>query len=81
MKRNMILLISFALLLTGCWDQRELSTITIVTGMAIDKGENGKFKLTIEGINATELYSQTAEGNSPSVVFSLEGETIAELSL
>ena len=80
MKRNMILLIGFALLLTGCWDQRELSTITIVTGMAIDKGENGKFKLTIEGINATELYAQTAEGNSPSVVFSLEGETIAELA-
>ena len=75
------MLISFALLLTGCWDQRELSTITIVTGMAIDKGEKGKFKLTIEGINSTELYSQTAGGNSPSVVFSLEGETIAELSL
>lgn len=80
MKRNMILLISFALLLTGCWDQRELSTITIVTGMAIDKGEKGNFKMTVEGVNSTELYSQTAEGNSPSVIFSLEGETIAELA-
>ena len=52
----------FSLLLTGCWDQRELSTITIVTGMAIDKGKNGNFKLTIEGINETELYDQTADG-------------------
>ena len=80
MKRNLILLIGFALLLTGCWDQRELSTITIITGMAIDKGKNGKFKLTVEAINATELYDQTARGNSPSVLFSLEGETIAELA-
>ena len=80
MKRNMILLIGISLLLTGCWDQRELSTITIVTGMAIDKGKNGNFKLTIESINETELYDQTATGNSPSVLFSLEGETIAELA-
>ena len=68
------------MLLTGCWDQRELSTITIVTGMAIDKGKNGNYKLTVESINETELYNQTAKGNSPSVVFSLEGETIAELA-
>ena len=80
MKRNMILLIGISLLLTGCWDQRELSTITIVTGMAIDKGKNGNFKLTIESVNETELYDQTATGNSPSVLFSLEGETIAELA-
>ena len=80
MKRNMILLIGISLFLTGCWDQRELSTITIVTGMAIDKGKNGNFKLTIESINETELYDQTATGNSPSVLFSLEGETIAELA-
>ena len=80
MKRNMILLIGISLLLTGCWDQRELSTITIVTGMAIDKGKNGKFKLTIESVNETELYEQTATGDSPSVLFSLEGETIAELA-
>ena len=80
MKRNMILLIGITLLLTGCWDQRELSTITIVTGMAIDKGKNGKYKLTVESINATELNDQTATGNSPSVVYSLEGDTIAELA-
>jgi spore germination protein KC len=80
MKRNIILLIGFALLLTGCWDQRELSTITVITGMAIDKGKNGKYKLTIEAINTPELYTQTATGNSPTVIFSLEGETVAELA-
>ena len=48
--------------------------------MAIDKGENGRYKLTIEGINATELNSKTAGGNSPTVVYSLEGDSIEELS-
>ena len=80
MKRNLLCLTAMILLLTGCWDQRELSTITIITGMAIDKGEKGRYKLTIEGINATELNSKTAGGNSPTVVYSLEGDSIEELS-
>ena len=80
MKRNLLWLIAMTLVLTGCWDQRELSDITLITGMALDKGENGTYKLTVEGINTTELNNQTAEGNSPSVVYSLEGDTIEELS-
>lgn len=80
MKRNLLWLTTLILLLTGCWDQRELSDISIVTGMAIDKGKNDKYKLTVEAINATELNDKTAGGNSPSVVYTLEGNTIAELS-
>ena len=79
-EKKPVLAYSLTLLLTGCWDQRELSNITIVTGMAVDKGKKGKYKLTVEAINATELNDQTAGGNSPSVVYSLEGNTIAELA-
>ena len=73
MKRNLLWLTAMILLLTGCWDQRELSNIALVTGMAIDKGENGKYKLTVEAINATELNGKTAAGNSPTVVYSSRG--------
>ena len=48
--------------------------------MAVDKGKNEKYKLTIEAINATELNDKTAGGNSPSVVYSLEGDTLEELA-
>ena len=48
--------------------------------MAIDKGEKGRYKLTIEAINATELNAKTAGGNSPTIVYSLEGDSIEELS-
>ena len=39
MKRKLLGLIVITVLLTGCWDQRELADISIVTGMAVDKGE------------------------------------------
>jgi spore germination protein KC len=80
MKRNLLWLTAMLLLLTGCWDQRELTDLSVVTGMAVDKGEKGRYKLTVEVINTVELNSKTAGGNSPSVVYSLEGDTIEELS-
>lgn len=72
--------ILMAVLLSGCWDQRELSEITVVTGMAVDKGEDDKYILTVEGINATELNNRTASGNAPSIVYSAEGNSLAELT-
>ncbi|UOE56339.1 Ger(x)C family spore germination protein [Bacillus sp. CMF12] len=69
-----------AILLSGCWDQRELGEITVVTGMAVDKGEDDKYTLTVEGINATELNNRTASGYAPSIVYSAEGNSLAELT-
>ena len=80
MKRNWLCLTAIILLLTGCWDQRELATIALVTGMAIDKGEKERYKLTVEIVNTPELNGKTASGNSPTVVLSIEGNSIEELS-
>lgn len=68
------------LLLTGCWDRKELSEIKVVAGMAIDKGEDGKYKVTVEALNAAELNTQTAAGNSPAVVEGIEGNSISEIT-
>ncbi|MCM3706976.1 MULTISPECIES: Ger(x)C family spore germination protein [Cytobacillus] len=68
-----------AILLSGCWDQRELGEITVVTGIAVDKGENDSYILTVEAINATELNNRTASGFAPSIIYSAEGNSIAEL--
>jgi spore germination protein KC len=68
------------MVLSGCWDHREIAEITVVVGMAVDKDDDDKFILTIEGINAKELSDKTASGFAPSVVFSLKGDTLAELS-
>ncbi|MGG4410653.1 hypothetical protein ABER75_18305 [Niallia taxi] len=49
---------------------------SIVTDMAVDKGKNSKYKTT----EAREMTPNTASGNAPSNVYSIEGDTIAELS-
>lgn len=68
------------MVLGGCWDHREIAEITVIVGMAVDKDDDEKFTLTVEGINAKELSDKTASGFAPSVVFSLKGESLAELS-
>ncbi len=48
--------------------------------MAIDKSDEGKYSLTAEGISAEELNPKTGTGLTPSIVFTLHGNTISELS-
>ncbi len=36
------------LLLTGCWDRRETNDLAIVTGVALDKTEEGNIEITVE---------------------------------
>jgi spore germination protein KC len=67
-------------LLTGCWDKVELNDVSIITGIAIEKGEEANFKMSVSSINSTELSKTSATGNTPSTVFSLEGNSVSELS-
>lgn len=66
--------------MSGCWDRIELARQSIVTGMAVDKSKNSKYRLTVETTEAREMTPNTASGNAPSNVYSIEGDTIAELS-
>lgn len=79
-KKGLFVILISMLFLTGCWDQRELSDITVVTGMAVDKSDEEKYTLTAEGLNAEEISGKTSSGFAPSIVFSIEGETLSELS-
>lgn len=67
-------------LLSGCWDNIELNDISIVTGIAVEKGENSKYKLTVSVINSSELSKNSAMGNTASTTYRLEGNSISELS-
>ncbi|MCB5236797.1 Ger(x)C family spore germination protein [Niallia circulans] len=67
-------------LLTGCWDRKELAEIKVVAGMAIDKGEDAKYKVTVEGLNAMELNTQYASGNAATIVEGIEGNSISEIT-
>lgn len=80
MIRLMILICLSSFFLTGCWDKIELNDISIVSGIAVEKGEKAKYKLTVSALNSTELSKIRALGNTANTTFTLEGNSISELS-
>lgn len=72
------LLGTFSLALSGCWDSTELNKSSLITGAALEPGNNGKLlRLTVETMIAAKV-----EGNKdtvPSVVQSMEGNTLSEI--
>ncbi|MFD0694174.1 Ger(x)C family spore germination protein [Paenibacillus sp. GCM10027628] len=78
--RKLLLLFIPVIVLSGCWDHNELPDVFLVTGMGIDKGVHSKYKLTVENLVASELNPKTSGKVAPSIVYSEEGDSIAELS-
>jgi spore germination protein KC len=66
-----ISLLSFSIT-GGCWNYREIDKMAVVAGVAIDKGLNGQYLITVETIqigggNESEMKSQ---------LFTINGKTI-----
>ncbi len=57
----------------------EINEVSVVAGMALDKGEDAKYKISLEFLNAVEIGPKPTGVSSPSVVYSMEGEEISEL--
>lgn len=73
-------LLGCVFMLAGCWDRIELNDVSIVTGLAVDKGENTKYRLTLEVVNASQFSKNQMGGEAaPALTYSLEGDTISEL--
>lgn len=67
-----IILLS-VILLSGCWNYRELNTLSIVAGIAIDKNPLGGYQITVE------IMNPKLEGNETlltPVLLSMEGNSI-----
>ncbi len=79
MRKILFSLISISFL-TGCWDAVELNELSLVTGLAVDKGKNYKYELTVEIINPPALQPENTGVKTSTIVFSLEGDSIAELA-
>ncbi len=59
----------------GCWDYREINKLSIVTGLAIDRGENSKYKITFEIVDTQE---GGIEKKIKSKLIESEGESILD---
>lgn len=67
-------------LLTGCWDSRELTDIGFVVAMAIDKGEKENIRVTVQIVNPVNVSSTQGGSSSPvplpPTTYSAEGNNV-----
>jgi spore germination protein KC len=80
MKRVLLLfIIVSAVLVSGCWDSRELNELGIVSAVAVDLDENKKWVVTYQVVIPQSNKSQDGGGGqAPVTVFSSTGRTITE---
>lgn len=60
------LLLTAAVVLTGCWDRREVNDTAIVSGMAVDKTEDGNYRLAVQFPLAGQLGGPGGGGGGTS---------------
>jgi len=73
-----ILIILSTIFLTGCWSSREVNTLAITVCIGIDKTENG-YLVTEQVLNPRAIASKKATAESPVVIYTAEGNDLAEI--
>lgn len=65
MKKRILVYFIFILLLcilTGCWNRRELNTLSIVQAVGIDRTENGQISLTFQILKPSDIKTPASAG-------------------
>ncbi|HEX2924968.1 MAG TPA: Ger(x)C family spore germination protein [Ruminiclostridium sp.] len=74
-----ILLLTFsAILLTGCWDRKELNQLGIAMAIGLDKTEEGRIELTSEIVRPSAMGKQGGGNEPPYELVVSSGDTIFE---
>jgi len=79
-----LLALSLALVLMlftgGCWDQREVETLGLVDGMALERGAHGQIKVTLQILNSRAISHSAGAGPVQGIKayqnFSAQGQTV-----
>lgn len=79
---SLYLLIASISFLSGCWSQKELNELAIISATSIDKNEEGQYVKTIQLINPSNVAGGLqggGGGQSPAVtVYSATGDSVLE---
>ena len=51
------------ILITGCYNYRELNQLAITTGIGIDKGEEKNYKVTVQVLNTKKTSKEKASSD------------------
>ena len=78
MKRLTVIVVMFLLLvLTGCWSSHELTDLSIIMGMALDKVDD-EYEIPVEAMIPSSVTAQLASQTSPAMLFSSKSPSICE---
>lgn len=77
MKWKIIIIVLGCFFFTGCWNYRELSDLSISTGMSIDK-DGDEYKVGMLISNAQKIQGNSKEGESQTIVLDAKGKTLLE---
>ncbi|BBU38045.1 hypothetical protein APP_03370 [Aeribacillus pallidus] len=76
--KKMLLFAVVLLLLSGCWNRRELNTIAIQVGLGIDK-EGDQYVVTSQIVNPSQIAMLMSKGDkTPVMTYQEKGHTIIE---
>lgn len=75
---NIFFLFSASILLTGCWDRREVNDIAIVLGAAIDKAKGNNIKLAVQFLVPQAIDGQQKGGGQKVLMRSAIGQNLAD---
>ncbi|MCU6795636.1 Ger(x)C family spore germination protein [Paenibacillus sp. WQ 127069] len=67
----------FVLLLTGCWDRRELNELGILSGIAIDK-VGQQYQVSVQVVVPDEVSSRARKGSAPVTMYKATAPTLFE---
>ncbi len=73
-----LLLLVCTLLLSGCWNSRELDELGIAVAIGIDKNDNDEFVLTVQVINPSEIATDAPTTRPPVSSYTATGKTLFE---
>ncbi|MGP4076849.1 Ger(x)C family spore germination protein [Halobacillus sp. K22] len=76
--RKLLFIFICLLLLTGCWNSRELDELGIVVTLGIDKTEEGEYILSVQVINPSEIATDAPTTRPPVSTYSTTGRTLFE---
>lgn len=74
---HLIGLIFISLLLTGCWDKREINELAIATAISIDKKDD-EYHVAAQVVLPTELSMKGGMGSSPVTLYEASGKSVNE---
>jgi spore germination protein KC len=79
MKRSVFIFSVMLLVLTGCWNRRELNELAIAVGMAIDKSSDGQYVISVQVVDPNEVTPRLGTGGrAPVTIYKQKSKTLHE---